>query len=297
MFQQILRHFVAVILCGFLVGCATVPTTKYANSPLEFADAAETFYRPANLKQTKLFRPTKGEGPYPGVVLLPSCAGVADGDYDWVQRYVTTGYVVLVVDSNTPRGVAANCRLPVAVTLDQIAEDTSAALAHLRSRTFVDGERLGIVGFSWGTMAALRISGASYQRRLSQGAAGLRAIAFFYGSCGTHSSNPESRANTNNLSDDLVTPTMMFLGGLDTEAQPGFCTEKADRLKDRGLPIDFKLYPQATHAFDKSIWGVSGRTVDSGERGKHTYRYDPAATADAWSKTLAFFERELRQAN
>jgi dienelactone hydrolase len=149
------------------------------------------------------------------------------------------------------------------------------------------------MGFSWGAMASIRLASVSYQKRLPLGAGGLRAIAFFYGGCGTVSSNPTVQA-IYEWGDDIVTPTMLFLGAIDDETPAHYCAAKADRAKARGQPVSYKVYPDTTHAFDSPIWGSEGRRISHGARGPFLYRYNPAATEDAWRETEAFFARHLK---
>ena len=165
--------------------------------------------------------------------------------------------------------------------------DASAALAHLRALPFVRRDRLGVMGLSWGAMAAIRLAGSSYQKRLAHGAEGLRAIASFYPGCGSDSPNLAAQA-TYQWGDDIVTPVMLLLGAIDDESPPHFCTDKADSLKARGQPISYKVYPNTTHAFDWRILGLQER------RGPFLYRYNPDATEDAWRDVKALFERHLK---
>jgi dienelactone hydrolase len=241
-----------------------------------------------------LMRPD-GNGPFPGVVLMHTCGGVGDHMWDWGRRLSEAGYVALVVDSNTPRNVSNNCQGAASlISVDAVAGDGAAALAHLRTLPFVDGDRLGIMGFSFGAMASARLAGQAYQKRIEGGVPGLRAVVFFYGACGTDSPLPHVQASTNNLPDDVVTPTLLFLGALDTETPPQFCARKADWLRARGQPISYKLYPETTHSFDSQRWGTQGRQIFHGARGPFLYRYNPEATEDAWRETQAFFDRYLR---
>ena len=54
-------------------------------------------------------------------------------------------------------------------------------------------------------------------------------------------------------------------------------------LRKADKPVDFKIYPGAGHAFanENNPWGG----------------YRPAAARDAWQRTLAFFDRELKRAS
>jgi dienelactone hydrolase len=269
-----------------------------SQSPLNFPSRPLIYPHKSGAKETVLYRPSDGAGPFPAVVLMHTCGGIGPHIYRWAERLTKTDHVVLIVDSLGPRNVSSNCQgADAVISVDAVAADAAAALAHLRTLRFVAGDRLAVMGFSFGAMAALRLSGAAYQRRLTPPLDGLRAVIFFYGTCGTRSPNPKVQATTNNLADDIVTPTLMFLGALDTESPPHFCTSKADRLKSLGQPIQYKLYPDTTHAFDESRWGTEGRTMHHGKRGPFLYRYNPEATEDAWRETRTFFDRHLRGRN
>ena len=50
-----------------------------------------------------------GDGPFPAVVFMHGCAGIGDGTVVWSDRLVAWGYVVLSVDSYTPRGEKYIC--------------------------------------------------------------------------------------------------------------------------------------------------------------------------------------------
>ncbi|MGI9317618.1 MAG: dienelactone hydrolase family protein [bacterium] len=55
-----------------------------------------------------LTRP-EGDGPHPAMVLLHTCAGISEHEASWAETLVGWGYVVLTVDSLTPRGVNYIC--------------------------------------------------------------------------------------------------------------------------------------------------------------------------------------------
>jgi hypothetical protein len=55
------------------------------------------------------FTKPEGVGPYPAVILLHTCAGISEHEESWSDRLVEWGYVVLAVDSFTPRSVKYIC--------------------------------------------------------------------------------------------------------------------------------------------------------------------------------------------
>jgi dienelactone hydrolase len=62
----------------------------------------------------KLTKP-QGEGPFPAVVLLHGCGGVAKSIDSWADKLAGMGYVALVLDAfgprNEPKGICANTML------------------------------------------------------------------------------------------------------------------------------------------------------------------------------------------
>lgn len=274
-----------LILLG-LGGCVQATVSK---SPLVFP------HERSGHQGSALVLPREGNGPFPAVVLMPTCGGVRGHVLEWSQRLAQAGYAALIVDSLTPRNLRSNCGpAPAPLSVDEIAGDAVLALAHLRTLPMIDRDRLAVMGFSYGAMGSLRLAGQAYQQRIQGGVPGLKAIAFFYGTCTTDSSSAAVQAASNNLPGDVVTPTMMFLGAIDTESPSRPCSDGADRLRAQGQPIAYKLYPNTTHGFDQSEFAGEGRMVVQPGRGSFLYRYNPEATEDAWRETQAFFARTVK---
>jgi dienelactone hydrolase len=109
-----------------------------------------------------LFRPT-GKGPFPAVVALHGCGGLFNGgseirsrEEDWAERLVAAGYVVLLPDSFTARGVRQICSGPDRkISPEERAEDAAAAAQWLAKQPFVDAKRMGLMGWSHGAMTVL----------------------------------------------------------------------------------------------------------------------------------------------
>jgi dienelactone hydrolase len=262
-----------------------------AQSPVKFPSGPVPYLQVAT-PGTILFQPDAGKGPWSVVVLLPTCAGVNAATYDWAGRLVRAGRMALVLDSYTPRNVQNNCQggVDTAVTQRHMADDIAAALAWLRTLPMVKPDRFAVVGFSFGAMAAAKLSVGSLQRRLTPPIVGLRAVAAFYPGCGT--SQPFASANVTEFYDwggDVTTPLMLFLGAKDDETPPRFCTDKADRARSRGQPVSYKVYEDTTHAFDYATLGNREfRRPLGGNRGTATYRYNQASTEASAAALLAF---------
>src|SRR5690349_19739683 len=152
------RLVAALCLAAALGGCAEPAQAVTTASPVP--DAA-----PATISKPD------GPGPFPAVVILHDCSGLgmrsSGAPGRWAKELVKRGYLVMLPDSFTPRGVPDGvCISPpprgVDVSPDRRARDAYAALAQLRQRPDVDGRRVGVMGGSHGgssTLATMRASG------------------------------------------------------------------------------------------------------------------------------------------
>lgn len=267
------------VSCFAVAGCvATELKISFPQNPIPFSRSAPL--------TTSLFRP-EGKGPFPAVVLLHSCGGLGRNVFNWAEKLLAESYVVLVVDSNSPRGVKDDCTPPVVVSPADGASDAFAGLAHLRSISFVNGHRIAVMGFSRGGMSALRTASASYVKRWS-GSGTFQAAVAFYPTCTSRNPLYDS------LYDDIHIPLLLLLGEADDESPPVPCVEKAKFLQSKGQPVFWRLFPDTTHGFDLAQLGTRTLIVDRGIRGKFTYRYNPEAMAEAWNETRAFFAKYLK---
>ena len=124
-----------------------------------------------------LFKP-KGEGVHPAVVLLHTCGGLRPHVTEAWPDYLTgLGYVVLSVDSFGPRG-ASICT--DGVHWVQQAHDACGALDYLTGLPFVDGNRVGVLGFSRGAIA---INDYIANRKLIEADPDFKTAIAFYGRC------------------------------------------------------------------------------------------------------------------
>ena len=97
-----------------------------------------------------LYRP-EGAGPFAAVVVLHGCLGVRSKDTRWAEWLKEQGYVALVVDSMTGRGLETIDQRRGVCTGATLwggtrAADVRASLAYLKTLPYVSGDRLGVVG-------------------------------------------------------------------------------------------------------------------------------------------------------
>ncbi len=245
-------------------------------------------------KSTKMFKP-QGNGPFPALVLLPTCGGHwSHHVFDvWAKAALQRGYAVLVVDPLTPRGVTGrgeNCNPPSKVDLWRIRKDALDAARHLRKQPFVDPDRVALLGLSQGAMAALGISASLYET--AQGRPAFKAIVANYPVCFLGNLRILGRPprDINFVPEDRITvPLLVQMGELDTEGPARDCLSRLQPQKDKGAPIETVVYKGATHGWDMGTnftkTGANGHSV--------TYHYDPKVTATSVQRAFDFIDQHV----
>jgi dienelactone hydrolase len=171
----------------------------------------------------------------------------------------------------------------------EYAQDDVAALRHLKTLPFVDANRVGHMGWSFGAMAGLRLASANFRRRYVGGER-FGAIVAMYPWCNERAG--PGGDHQFNFYDDTDVPLFLALGADDDESSPKSCVEQARKNQAKGLPVEWKVYPKTTHAFDYSILGDRPLTFQRGGQ-TITYRYNAATVADVWATSLALYGRNL----
>ena len=218
-----------------------------------------------------------GTGPFPAVVLMHGCAGIRPTYARWASHLVKLGYVTLILDSLGPRSVFDVCKTPLKFASPQTrAFDAHGALAYLQGLPFVDGARIGVVGWSHGGNSALAaanntgLTGNLPQR--------FKAAIAFYPYCIG--------------SGDYILPTLILLGGADEWGPPNQCQELKAQSKNGGASIELVVYPGVFHAFDVlelkkglSVEGLYGKS--------YWLQYNKKAHEDAAKRVKSFLAEHL----
>jgi len=236
----------------------------------------------------------EGNGPFPAVIIVHSCAGVKGHIAHWRKEAVRRGYAAFVMDSFTARG-SPSCRPLAPATMDRGVKDIFDATAHLATLPFVDKSRIAAVGFSWGAMAGMLSASAKYGAEGSPGKSPPGAIASLYPSCEIR---PFGNFRGNEyLRQDVATPTLVLMGGQDTESPADECVSRLEKLKDRSAPVEWHVFKTATHCWDCSDQHNHRWTPPWAEGRTSHYLYDEAITAQSVDLVFDFFRRRLPSKN
>jgi carboxymethylenebutenolidase len=212
-----------------------------------------------------LARPAQAAGKeLPTLLVLHEWWGLTDHIKEIARRCAAAGYAALVPDLYSRHGykVAQNLQeaaaLMNAISAQAVLRDLNQATRYLKSRPFVDAQRIGVLGFSMGGTFAL--TQATHN-------SDLRAAVAFYGKV-----PPIESLNY------LLCPVMFHHAAKD-----GWVTrQEADRLNEGfekfGKTGIVHVYPQADHAFFN-------------DSRPEVYRAEDATLA--WQRTMQFFGQHL----
>ncbi len=215
-----------------------------------------------------------GDGPFAAVVLLHGCGGT-DLDTTWHNYTLLSswGYVTLRIDSFGPRNISEVCTLEDRFVGSPAvrARDAHAGKDFLASLPYVDGDRIGVVGWShggWTVLKAVSNDAMNQPHRPKP----FKAAVAFYPYC------------------DLVlrrldAPLLVLIGDADSWTKASYCqsmTLEGETTHDYELVV----YPGATHAFD---WD----DIESAYLG-HKFTYDPEAKEDAYRRMAEFLAFHLQ---
>jgi dienelactone hydrolase len=222
-----------------------------------------------------LSRP-QGDGPFPAIVVMHGCGGLDSRlRNDVAGRFVSQGYVVLVVDSFATRQMKTTCHNTHSDYLFNRTErvyDAYGALEFLSGYPFVDTHRVALMGFSSGGVTALEATKVEGDEQLM--AQKFKAAIAYYPTCSPREG-------------DATVPTLIMVGQMDDWGPPALCRQRLTHLSGKGPEIQLDVYPGAFHDFD--VPTVKAGTVYFG----HRLEYSAAATKQSIQEADDFLRKEL----
>ena len=200
---------------------------------------------PAPLKAF-LFEPA-GPGPFPGVVMLHGCGGpyAKGGQLNarhqiWGEYLAAHGYVALMLDSFTSRGLKEICTVKYRsrpIKESERVGDAYAALAWLAARPDVAADRVALLGWSHG--AGVTLDAITHHPAQ---APAFRAAVAFYPGC-------TARAKTADRFHPYA-PLFILIGEADDWTPAAPCKALASSVAARGEPMRIVTFPDTYHDFD-----------------------------------------------
>lgn len=209
----------------------------------------------------QLSRPVDTTGKLPGIVVVHENRGLNPHIADVGRRGAKAGFITLSPDALTPLGGYPGTddegrTLQRKRDRNEMLEDFMAAFQYLKNHPECDGN-VGVVGFCFGGWIC---------NMMAAKLPDLKASVPFYGGPATLEEVPNIQA-----------PLLLHFGELDkrvNERWPAY--EEALKANDKSYQVF--VYPNANHGFHNDT----------------TPRYDEESAKLAWSRTIAFFEENLK---
>lgn len=203
--------------------------------------------------------PPSGGG-YPGVIMIHEYWGLNQYIKSMAEELAKEGYAVLAVDlfGQTAADPERAREMVSGVDRNQSLENLKAAVGYLREKEKVS--RIASIGWCFGGGQSLRLALSGIP---------LDATVIYYG----------------NLTSDrgelakIKWPVLGIFGDKDQVVSPQSVKDFEAALNELGTRNEIHVYPGLGHAFANP----------SGPN------HSPAETRDAWDKTLAFLDRNLKQ--
>jgi len=217
-----------------------------------------------------------GEGPYPGIILIPHMPGWDEMNREVARRFTQHGYVVICPDiygrfgQGLPTDVAAKTREAGGVRDDTVIGDCTGALGYLTAQPYSNG-KVGVIGMCSGGrhsfLAACKIDGLS------------AAVDCWGGNVIQANLTPAQPVAPIDLTKDLKVPLLGIFGNDDRSPSPDQVNQHEAELKKHGKTYFFHRYDGAGHAF----WSHD----------RDAYR--PVQAMESWNKVFEFFGKYLRE--
>lgn len=240
-----------------------LPDWPQPKTELNAEDSGEIYYQTASpydleviLQDMSLARPTVGLGhlstpvsatpatPVPAMVILSGSGGITPGrEHEYAAWFVERGLAAFVVDYYQPRGFSKEDDYlfrNASVTEFDVIADAYAALKLLGSSPLIDADKIGVIGFSYGGMAARLAMDARIHAILADGAQPFALHIDVYGPCFQNLQSTETTG----------APLLTLRGTEDSSNELPACVRREDELRVLGSQVTSKIYQGAGHAWE-----------------------------------------------
>jgi dienelactone hydrolase len=271
--------FLALFAVAFAADAAPLPSPHQVDIPLE-----------SGMLHAQLYKPDGG-GPFPVVIALHACGGLAGHSEpvqpryrDWAEQLLKEGNAVLLPDSYGSRELGPQCRVRGERRLSARRErvtDIMAARQWLLQQPWTARDRISLLGWAHGASAVLwAVRPQLPSRNLEPD---FRSAIAFY---------PDCRISSG-LGWSTRIPTLLLIGAKDDVSSPPACRQVVDGARGRSALARIVVYPGAYHDFDRAnfpLHAIAG-TPDATAPDRGHVGTDPEARADSQKRVAEWLAR------
>lgn len=316
-------YVIAAVLLGFsaLPAVAQVPS-RIEVAPLRSATlSGEEFLRgDAPGREVwlagELRLPPGAPAKVPAVMLVHGSGGISGSLDHWARELNGIGVAAYILDSFSGRGITSTVEDQEQLNSLAMTVDAYRALDQLAAHPRIRADRIAVMGFSKGAVAAVYSATERFRRMHGSPDRRFAAHIGLYTPC-----------NVTYAEDTKVAPVpiRLFHGIADDYVSIAPCRDYAARLRAAGADVALTEYPDAQHGFDnplspplleipraqstrncRLVEGPGGRVVDAATGEPYSLRtaacvavgahvgHDPTATAAVRQAVGAFLTETLR---
>jgi dienelactone hydrolase len=269
--------FLTLSAVVYAAGAVPLPSPHQVDIPLASGTLHAQLYKP------------DGDGPFPVVIALHGCGGLAGHSEpvlpryrDWAEQLVKEGSAVLLPDSYGSRELGPQCRIKerrIHASRERVV-DILASRQWLVQQPWAARDRISLLGWANGASALLWAVRPQLSRKVEPD---FRSAIAFY---------PDCRISAG-LGWSARVPTLLLIGAKDDVSSPPACRQMVDGARGRSALARIVVYPDAYHDFDQPnfpVHAVSG-TSDAAVPEHGHVGTDTEARADSQKRVAEWLAR------
>ncbi len=216
-----------------------------SNTPVDFATIFIGGGDPTVVR-AQLFMPENSDenSPVPAMVILHGSGGIREERELMYAKFLSeNGIAAFVVDSFSARGITGETPdqlKALTVTEADLVADAYSALRILQTHSFIDPERIGVMGFSYGGIASRFCLDSRIYASLGSDLNPFAIHLDFYGPCYM---DIQTKKTTG-------APYLSFRGGNDQSNLLIECARIEQLLREAGSAVGTRVYSKAGHAWE-----------------------------------------------
>ncbi len=270
--------FLTLLSLAFAAEAAPAPSPRQVDIPLS-----------SGVLHAQLYKPD-GDGPFPVVIALHGCGGLAGHSEpvqaryrEWAELLLKAGNAVLLPDSYASRELGPQCRVKerrILARRERVA-DSMASREWLVQQPWAARDRISLMGWANGASALLwAVRPQLPSRNIDPD---FRSAIAFYPNCRISSG----------LGWSARVPTLLLIGAKDDVSSPPACRQMVDGARGRSALARIVVYPGAYHDFDRANFPLHaiGSTSDAGLPEKGHVGTDAEARADSQKRVAEWLAR------